>query len=107
MIRMTSVQQAGSSIAILGARAHWAARSGIDWALHESAASGGCPAATTTLSLTEGVLAGFRVTVSCSASTHNEGGAERTSLAIESEASFGAMGSRDFVYRELRAALVL
>jgi hypothetical protein len=44
MLRMTGVQQAGSTAAILGARANWAARSGIEWALHEAVVSSGCPA---------------------------------------------------------------
>jgi len=107
MLRMTGMQQAGSTLAILGARASLAARSGVDWALHQTMANGGCPADTTTLDLTEGFLSGFRVTVRCRASSHFEGNDERTSLSIESEASFGTPGSPDFVFREVQASLVL
>ncbi|HEB89415.1 MAG TPA: hypothetical protein ENI85_07580 [Deltaproteobacteria bacterium] len=107
MVRMTGTQQAGSSIAILGTRAHWAARSGIDWALHEASENGACPAPTTTLDLGEGVLAGFEVTVSCSLTEHYEGSNLRKSLVIRSEARFGAPGDRDHVYREIQAAIVL
>ncbi len=107
MVRMTGTQQAASSLAILGTRAHWAARSGIDWALHEASVSGDCPAPTTVLNLGEGVLAGFEVTVFCSLTEHYEGNALRKSLVIRSEARFGALDSRDHVYREIQAAIVL
>ncbi len=107
MLRMTSTQQAGGAAAILGAGANWAARSGIDWAINRSVALGGCPAATTPLALTEGTLSGFRVVVGCASTSHFEGLSERTSLSIQSEATFGVLGTRDFVFRELQASAVL
>lgn len=107
MLRMTGIEQAGSTVAILGARANLAARSGIDWALHQAVATGDCPAAASVLDLAEGALVGFVVTVRCSASSHFEGSEERRILSIESEASFGVLGGRDFVFREVQATLVL
>ena len=107
MIRLGGVQQAGVSTALLGQRARWAARSGIEWAVREAAGSGGCPAPTTTLGLGEGAVSGFTVVVRCSQTSHWEGGAEFRSLTLRSEASFGALGTRDFVYRELVATIVL
>jgi len=107
MIRLTGVQQAGSSLAIPGLRADWAARSGLEWAFLESARLGGCPAAATTLGLSEGALSGFQVVVQCTESAHSEGSAERAVLVIRSAASFGPVGSRDYVFRELQASLVL
>ncbi len=107
MIRLTGVQQAGSTVAVLGLRADWAARSGLEWAIHEAARLGGCPAATTTLGLSEGGLSGFEVVVHCTESAHAEGSAERAVLVIRSGASFGAIGSRDYVFREIQASLVL
>ena len=107
MIRMTGVQQAGASALILGVRANWAARSGIDWALHQAAVGGSCPAASTTLNLTEGVLSGFRVVVTCTQTIHNEGAIARISLSIRSEANRGTLGTRDYVYRDMRASALL
>ena len=107
MLRMTGVQQAGTTAAILGARAHWAARSGIEWALHEAVIVGGCPAASTTIALNGGVLDGFQVVVACTATAHQEGAETRTSLSIRSEAAFGALGSLNHVYREVQASIVL
>ncbi len=105
MMRLTGVEQDGSSQAILGSRAGWAARSGVEWALHRARTTGSCPSAT--LDLDEAALSGFRVVVSCSSSIHSEGGQERTSLAIRSQASFGAPGEAHFVFRELSVSIVL
>ena len=105
MLRLSGLEQAGSSIAILGARANWAAQSGIEWAIHQAVSTGSCSSAT--LALNEGVLSGFQVVVTCTSSAHQEGGEEYTSLSIRSEASFGPIGSRDHVFREVQATLVL
>lgn len=107
MLRMTGLQQAGSSLAILGARAHFAARSGIDWGFHQAIAKGECPAETTKLALSEGALSGFTVVVSCSQSIHVEGSTSRTHVALHARAEFASPGSRDHVVREVGAALVL
>lgn len=106
MVRLASVQQSGATLAILGARADQAARSGIEWALHRSVALDDCPAPVATLSLSEGALAGFRVVVRCTASRHEEGSDSRLSVALRAEASRGALGDRDFVYREMEATAV-
>ena len=107
MLRLSAQQQAGSTAALIGLRATWAARSGIEWALHEAVATGDCPSASTDLNLTEGVLAGFDVTVQCTATRHFEGSDERVSLSIRSGATFGTLGTRDFTYREMSAAAIL
>ncbi|HKK53647.1 MAG TPA: hypothetical protein VKA74_18770 [Myxococcota bacterium] len=104
MIRLSAIEQAGASLAILGARADQAARSGVEWAVHRAARTGSCPSAT--LELDEGVLTGFRVIVTCTASTHREGSQEITSLSIRSQASFGPAGGADRVFREIQAAVV-
>ncbi|MFK7896063.1 MAG: hypothetical protein AB8G23_09525 [Myxococcota bacterium] len=107
MLRLTSLQQSGATAAILGTRAHWAARSGVEWAIHQAVGSSGCPAATTNLALTEGALSGFTVVVSCVATRHYEGADEQISLVIESQAQYGTLGSPGYVFREVRASLVL
>lgn len=107
MLRLSSVQQTGSTTAILGTRANWAARSGIDWAIHRAVSTGDCPAASTTLSLTEGALSGFTVQVTCASTPHREGNETRVSLLIQSQAQFGVVGSRNYVFRDVRASIVL
>lgn len=51
--------------------AHWAARSGVEWALHEAVASSWLPGAvSTTLNLGGCVLSGFQVVVLCTETSH-------------------------------------
>ncbi len=106
MLRLSAVQEAGTSLVIQGTRATWAARSGIEWGLQRAVDLDDCPGSTPPLDLSEGELAGFRVLVHCSASRHFEGGEERLSVVLRAEASSGAPGSRDFVYREVQASAV-
>ncbi|MEZ4278540.1 MAG: pilus assembly protein MshP [Myxococcota bacterium] len=107
MLRLTGVQQARSSISILGARAHLAARSGIEWGLHRAAVAGTCPAASTALVLGEGALEGFRVEVTCSATTHVEGTHTRTHVVLRARAEFADPDAREHVVREVGASAVL
>lgn len=105
MVRLSSAEQAGSSAALLGMRADWAARSGIEWAISRARATGSC--VNGTLSLTEGALSGFEVEVGCSSTRHREGDQELQNLVIRSRARFGVLGSADFVYREVEATILL
>ena len=107
MLRLTGVQQARSSTTILGVRAHLAARSGIEWGLHRAIAAGTCPAARAELALAEGALEGFRVVVTCSATTHVEGTRTRIHVALRSRAEFADANAREHVVREVGAAAVL
>lgn len=52
MLNFASTHQATATMALLGAKAYHAARSGTEWAVHEAANGGGGPAAS--FSLTEG-----------------------------------------------------
>ena len=105
MLRLSSGQQASASAAILGARAGWAAQSGLEWAIAEAGATGLCPA--TTLTLSEGALSGFTVEVRCTESSHWEGSNVIRNLCVSSQARFGPIGSPDFVFREQEAVITL
>lgn len=107
MLRVTGVQQAGSTVALLGTRASFAARSGVEWGIRTATTTGDCPAASTTLSLSEGAVSGFTVVVTCTSSTHREGGRTRTQILLRAVAQFGTVGSRDHALREVGASLVL
>ena len=100
MLRMTALQQAGTSRALLSERGVQAVRSGLEWGRARAGALGACPAASSTLSLSEGALAGFQVVVRCVGTRHTEGPDDRLTVHLEARATFGPVGSRDFVYRE-------
>jgi MSHA biogenesis protein MshP len=102
-VRLTLMQLQTVNSALLATQAFHAARSGIAWGAHRSLNGGWC--ATTTLSLTEGGAAGFSVAVSCTQSTHVEGGATIDIFVIESLAEWGSYGDTDYVSRRLQAKI--
>lgn len=76
MVRLSAGAQAGMAQEVQGARAQAAVRAGIDWGLYMVLKAGwsGCSAAapqSQTLDLRSET--GFRVTVSCTGSSYNEG----------------------------------
>ncbi len=99
-VRVAGGQQQTVTLALQGARALSAARAGIDWgayrALHGTCANG-------TLTLNEGALLGFTVTVTCTATTYNEGGSTLNSYVVDATAVAGQYGMPDYVSRRVRA----
>ncbi len=109
-IRVGAGQQQAVTMGLMQARALAAANAGIEWAaylaINSSAASPSCPASSTTLSLTEGALAGFSVLVTCSATsfTNNGGTATATgstagAFVIQATATYGTYGQPGYVKR--------
>ena len=105
MLRIHSAGLRSTSMALIGARTYYGAHSGIEWAIYEVVNSGGCPAATFTLG--EAGAAGLDVIVSCSSSSHVEGASSKNVLVIESTATYGNFGDRDYVSRALNVTMVL
>ncbi len=84
MVTFTSLQQTTVQADVLGVRAYYAARAGIDWALYRAldpentiapgaAAFAPCPVTTPTLTGLGGSLAPFSVTVTCTLTDASEG----------------------------------
>lgn len=103
IVRISVIQHHTVSLALLGAQAHAAALTGIEWAAHEALQGGLCAA--TTLNLSEGALNGFTVNVSCQRTTHQEGGANYDVFVFESFASAGSYGTPDYVSRTIRTSV--
>ncbi len=93
----------------LGARAHYGARAGLEWALHAIVNAGGagldCAPGTTTFTLGGGALAGFDVSVGCTVQTVDEGSGSFQLYQLRSTASTGAVGSPDRASRTLVATV--
>ena len=89
--------------------AHWAARSGVEWALHEAVASSWLPGAvSTTLNLGGCVLSGFQVVVLCTETSHQH--ARRVTYeSLDSLGSHfrGHIGSLNHIDREVQASVAL
>ena len=103
IVRVSAVQHQTVNVALLGARAFEAARTGIEWGAFQALDTGACT--TTTLNLTEGGLAGFDVEVICNSSSHTETGNTFNLYVIDVEARAGVYGSPDYVSRRMQASV--
>ncbi len=104
IVKISGVQHATVNIALLGARAFEAARTGIEWGAFRALDSGACPAPTT-LNLTEGALNGFDVDVTCTTTAHTEEGNAYDLYMIDVEARAGTYGTPDYVSRRMQASV--
>jgi MSHA biogenesis protein MshP len=102
LVNLVAVQHATPAMRAQSARADYAARSGMAWAVSRAINAGACPASET-FSLSGGALNGFSVTARCSRSNHDLGGTLVPYYVIDVSAQSGSFGSADFVARTLQA----
>lgn len=100
-VRIYGASQQTVTLSVAGARALAAARAGIEWGAARAIA-GDCSAGE--LTLTEGALADFTVSVSCAAAKFDEAGVGVVVYDVEATASQGEYGMPDFVSRRVRAS---
>ena len=100
------VQQTTLVYGVQGARGLQAARSGIEWGIHQSIVNGSC-AASTSFTPSDPALADFTIEVQCGSSVHTEGVTPITTYRLTAIARAGSYGSLDFVQRRLRATVSL
>jgi MSHA biogenesis protein MshP len=81
-------------------RAWAAARAGLEWGAYRALVQGSC-VGSTTLNLTQSVLNGFTVTVTCTRSNHNEGPVSYSVFDVTAFAQSGTFGDRDYASRRL------
>ena len=112
MVTIGGMQRATASAAVQGARAFYAARSGIEWgtfgALNNTVATCGNAASTPTtniFSLSTTGLSGYTVTVVCSYTTHRERSDTYNVYVISSTATSGNFGDADYVSRTLQVTV--
>ena len=103
IVKIGGVQHQTVNVALLGARAFEAARTGIEWGAYQALDAASCT--TTTLNLTEDGLAGFDVDVTCTASTFTETGVTYNMYVIDAEARAGSYGTPDYVSRRMQATV--
>ena len=99
-VRVGTGQQQAVAMSLQEARALAAAQAGIEWGAYQSIGGGnGACAASTTLNLTEASLAGFTVTVTCTATTFANGAATAYSYVLKATAVTGIYGQPGYVRR--------
>ena len=112
IVTIGGAQQAAPVLAVQGARAYHAARSGIEWGIDRALNT----ALGTTCTVPPGTptgpfpvpgpgLNGFQVTVNCSYTQHQEGASIFEVFSITSTATFGAFGGSDYFSRTIEATV--
>ena len=104
MVNLGGAQRSTLNLALQGAHAFQAARSGVEWGIYQLATAGVC-FAPTNVSLIEGGLNGFTVNVTCASTDHTEASTTATVYQIIAIAEQGAYGSRDYARRRLRVTI--
>jgi MSHA biogenesis protein MshP len=100
MVSISNSQQISSAQDVMGTRAYWAARGGLEWGVASANAASVCPASPTALAMD-----GFAVSVTCNANAFSEGGKTVTILSVNAVASAGSLGSFTYVERSVSAGL--
>ena len=105
-VTLSSVQHGNALLGPLSARAHFAARSGVEWAawqiVRNGAAGLSCPGSSS-VPVSGGALAGLRVGVTCNSQAITEGSSTYTIYSLDVTASRGMAGAADHVSRTLHA----
>jgi len=107
---LATTQQVGAVRDVLGSRAYFAARAGIDWGAYQALQAGAC-APSATLPALGGAAAGFGVVVACTrfpaagAPPVREAGQDVVVYRLTSTASTGTPGATDFAERQLTAVV--
>lgn len=111
MVTLSGVQQVTTSQSVQAARAYFAAKTGLEWGVHWATSPGAdagdptlgqCAASTGPFTLTGAGFEGVSVTVTCTF-TDYAGNDDYRVFNLVSTATFGALGSPDYVERRLQA----
>lgn len=105
MVTIGSTTRQISTFSILGARAWFAAGSGMERAVQAVLAGGGCGGFPQSFNLSGGALEGYAIQSTCVATTVDEAGAVYNVYALATTAEIGTPGTADYVSRVLTATV--
>ncbi len=105
MLNLSGVQRKTTVLALQGNRAYRAAITGIEWGVFQAINNGPLCPATTTLTLTEGGLQGFKVKLSCILSEHSESGVTSRTYELTATSEYGSYGEADYVRRRVMGTI--
>ena len=101
MSRLLTTEAAAGNIALLGARAYWAAQSANEWAAYEINRTDACPTAPAGFTIT-----GFSIVFNCTATPYLEGANAGVIFEVSSRAVYGSSPAEaDYVSRTLEMVL--
>jgi MSHA biogenesis protein MshP len=102
-VRINTLQQQTVTAGLRAAQAFQAARTGVAWGAYRALNAGVC--ASSTLNLTEGATAGFKVAVQCTQRTHTEGASTVRVFVFDVRAEAGTYGGPDYVSRRVQTKI--
>lgn len=102
IVTIGAVQHTTMSASIQGVRAYQAARTGIEWGVYSALNPPGCFAPAT---FNPAGLDGFQVTVTCTATPHQESLDSFQVFRLIAVASSGTFGSPNFASRQIEATV--
>jgi MSHA biogenesis protein MshP len=106
MLSMSNSQQISSTRDLLGTRAYYAARAGIEWGAYQALSGGGSCSPVAVPMPNAAPATGFAVQVVCVASgPYDEAGVNVTLYQITATASVGSPGAHDYAERQLQATV--
>lgn len=111
MVTLSGTQRATSLLALQGARAYMAARSGIEWGTQQAFTNTAATCALApgskqnSFTLNSTGLMGFNVTVTCSYTNHTEKNTTFAVYRLIALAEHGNYGEPDYVSRQVEATV--
>ncbi|MEM7540251.1 MAG: hypothetical protein AAF384_01570 [Pseudomonadota bacterium] len=105
LVSIVGLQKTSTALSTLGARAHYAAISGLEWGVHQTLTTTSCFTSPTTFSV-GGIGGEFEVTLTCVATAGvQEGALTYDVFDLDAIAEFGTAGNEDYVSRRLSASV--
>lgn len=107
VVTLSNTQQIGQTRDMLGSRAYYAARAGIEWGIYQALRNSSCTASSTLPALA-GAAAGFAVQVTCAqpgSQPFVEAGNSVRVYQLTATATRGTLGSLDYAERQLKAVV--
>lgn len=104
LVSLSGTQQFTTLWAVQGARAHYAAQSGLQWGAWQAINGGDCNG---NLSVDAGAPGRFSVAVSCSGTPQSELGEVTTVWTLTAEASYGTPANAAYVRRKLQMTVAV
>ena len=105
-VTVSTTQRQTSTLSILGARAFFAAHSGMERAVRDVTTGGACFPSPRSFTLTGGAANGFLIELQCTATLGVSEGVDTYNVfSLSSTATLGALERVDFVRRTIRATV--
>lgn len=105
MAKLSQQQTSTNNMALIGARAKWAAMAGLNWAAYKISQAAVCPTPPSPFKLSEKDLNNFTLTVTCTKTNYAEGAGSVDIFLVISRAEYGALGQPDYAFRELEVVM--